>query len=206
LEFINALLVYEFLAHTNMPEGADAIFILGSGSLGPVRKAVELYKSGFAKHICFTSLGGTFGGNIVFGESEIEIYRNELRRLRVPTRSIHSPPAGMGMPGGTTNTLAEAQAALPFMETVLPRKPSRIILCSRSVHQRRAWATFCKQNPGILFTNAPDGELLTVELLPRLVQEVDRLREYGAKGDLDVQAIPDEVAETVEKLRAYLAK
>lgn len=69
---------------------------------------------------------------------------------------------------------------------------------------RRVLATFQKQNPEVEFVCNPDEERCTVELLPRLVQEVDRLREYGAKGDLEVQDIPDDVARIVEEIRAHL--
>ena len=72
------------------------------------------------------------------------------------------------------------------------------------MHQRRAAATFQKQHPDVQYFNRPDGEPLTVELLPRLVQEVDRLQEYGKKGDIEMQVIPTDVLETVEKIRKHL--
>lgn len=201
LHFINAQPVFDFLrVATKMrrPQ-VHAIFVLGSGSLAPVDEAAKLYKTGCAQGIAFTSVGGTFGGNIVFGEPEVVAYAKRLVHLGVPEKAIYYP----AVEEGTSNTFVEAKGAIPFMRARLGRV-EQVVLCSRSVHQRRAWATFLKQHPDLEYYNYPDSEPLTVELLPRLVQEIDRLRQYAAKGDIMPQLIPDEVSETCERLRAHL--
>ena len=202
LKFIDALRVFKWLAidDTGIP-APQAIFVFGNSSIGPVRKAAQLWHAYEGLGVYFTSIGGRFGGNITFGRNEIEQYRLELLSEGVPEPAIHFP---VDATKHTTNTLVEARGAMPFIESVLGRRPEVVILCSRSVHQRRAWATFCKQNPTVGCFNASDGERLTGELLPRLVDECDRLDEYGAKGDLVVQNIPDEVARIVEELRTHL--
>ena len=126
------------------------------------------------------------------------MYKEKLVECGVPEHDIFFPTAEEA----TTNTLAEAKGAIPFIERRLGRTAKRIILCSRAVHQRRTWATFRRQHPGITYINRPGFEMLSVELLPRIVQEVDRLREYGAKGDLEPQEIPEEVSEICEQIRA----
>jgi hypothetical protein len=101
LPLINAQIVYDYLRISDPMEKTifggwryqpvDAIFILGSGSLGPVKKAAELYHLGAAKHIAFTSAGGNFGGNIVFGRQECDAYADELLKLKVPGKCIRYP-------------------------------------------------------------------------------------------------------------------
>jgi uncharacterized SAM-binding protein YcdF (DUF218 family) len=211
LPLINAQIVYDYLRISDPMEKTifggwryqpvDAIFILGSGSLGPVKKAAELYHLGAAKHIAFTSAGGNFGGNIVFGRQECDAYADELLKLKVPGKCIRYPFKDKR----TTNTLQEAKVGMEFLDHWFGPIQG-IILCSRSIHQRRAWATFQKHGGIVEFANYPDDELLSVELLPRLVQEIDRLQEYGAKGDLLVQDIPKDVLAVTEQIRQHLKK
>lgn len=205
LPFINARPLHDFLSTKNEPgpvgEKALVTFVLGSGSMGPVRKAAELYRNGLTGYIAFTSAGGNFGGNIVFGREEVDAYRDTLIALGVHSENVLFPQSDELR---TTNTLAEARGAIPFINSKRVGGANRMILCSRSVHQRRAWATFRKQHPDVYYVNCPDHEELTVELLPRLVQEIDRLREYGAKGDLEVQEIPEDVSEICEQIRKHL--
>lgn len=205
MKLIDARPLYHFLAALNEPfpseDSADVIFVLGSGSIGPIRKAAQIYSAGLAKYIAFTSSGGNFGGNVVFGREEADEYRDTLIAFGVPLRALLFPTSNELR---TTNTLAEARGAIPFVESQIGRV-MRMILCSRSVHQRRAWATFRKQYPNVKYVNRPDYEDLTVELLPRLVQEIDRLREYGAKGDLEMQEIPPDISGICEALRTHLS-
>lgn len=203
LPFINPHLLYRFLSTRDEPyqdsHPEDVLFILGSGSLGPARKASRIYLGGSAKYIAFTSAGGNFGGNLVFGREEADEYVDFLSMMGVPERALLFPPKDKR----TSNTLDEARGAIPFIESRIG-KIRRLVLCSREVHQRRAWATFKKQYPDLVYLNRPDGEELTVELLPRLVQEIDRLRQYGVKGDVEVQFIPPVVSEICEQLRRQL--
>lgn len=200
LPFINSQLVFNYLSIRDDVgrNEADAIFVLGSGSIAPAIEAARLYHQGVARAICFTSVGGTFGGNIVFGEPEITAYAKWLSLSQIPASAVFYPDVDKG----TTNTAMEAKAAIPFMQERLGRV-RRVVLCSRGVHQRRAWATFRKQHPDVFYFNRPDHETLTVELLPRLVQEIDRLREYAAKGDIEPQEISPEVHAVCEQLRAH---
>ena len=194
MEFIDARPAYEWLGmDDNAPYGLSVplIFVLGNGSEGPVRHAASIVRR-FAlplPNIGVTSLGGKFGGNILWGCTEMRRYRAILEEAGVPPRAILNPPEE----DGTTNTLIEAQQAIPLVAMRLAPRPHRIILCSRPVHQRRAWLTFCKQHPNIRFYNSPCEETLTVELLPRILGEIKRIKEYGVKGDLQQCVVPDEV-------------
>ncbi len=174
--------------------------MLGGGSEAPARTAGKLYRENAAKRIFFTSSGGRFGGNIVFGCHEVARYADILHEMRVPDSRVHYPD----ITERTTNTLMEAQIGGLFMRTVMGSVDS-VILCSRPIHQRRAWATFRKQNPVVpKWFNQPCEEDLTIEHLPRLVQEVDRLQIYAKKGDIEEQQIPGHVLKTCEEIRKHL--
>ncbi|HEX8924087.1 MAG TPA: YdcF family protein [Patescibacteria group bacterium] len=190
---------YEFLKLEDVLERADVIFILGGSTVGPARKAAELYKSGYANKIAFISTGGNFGGHKIWGMTEDKKYKEELERLGIPSEAIISK-------GLTTNTKDEAREAVPFLRNN-GVDPQKIILVSRPVHQRRAWATFEKQQPGIKYINCPADEPLNNNdraIKRRLTEEVQRLSEYTAKGDITAQDIPPRIKEAVKILKEDL--
>jgi|SRR3989344_3977839 len=198
-----AELVYNYLSGQDFYAVADALFVLGNSSVGPIRKAAELYFIGYAPKIVFTSIGGTYGGNFIWDMPETEYYFKYLKRSEgIPEEDIVYARDGCDQ---TTNTLSEAKLAIPFMEKngINPRK---VILVSRAVHQRRALLTFRKQHPEITFFSCSDREPLTGEIVPRMLAEVERIRKYGANGDLQVEEIPREVLDACEVLRSNLKK
>ncbi len=190
---------YDFLNIKDEPQPSDAIFILGNSTLGPVEKAAELYKAGFAPKIAFISTGGKFGGEKVWGMPENEKYKETLLAAGIPEEAILTE-------GLTTNTLAETQQAVPFMEKegVVPRQ---LILVSRPVHQRRAYATFREQHPEISYLNCPADERLDPNdpgTRERLVQEAERLLEYSKKGDIETPEISTAVLRAAALIRMDL--
>ena len=192
---------YEYLNVSDKPDNADVIFILGGSSLKPVEKAAELYKEGFASKVAFISTGGKFGGEKIWHKPENEKYKEELIKLGVPEENIIEQ-------GLSSNTLEEAKSAVPFLkEHVLALK--KMILVARPVHQRRAWATFLKQHPGIKYLNCPADEqfdLNDIEAIKRLVGEAQRLLDYAKKGDIEKQEIPLEILKAAARIRMSLKK
>lgn len=100
--------VYDFLNVNDKPEKANVIFILGNSTLTPVEKAAELYHAGYAPKIAFISTGGNFGGQVAFGMPKNQKYKEVLLEKGIPEKAIISD-------GLTTNTLVEAQTAIPFL-------------------------------------------------------------------------------------------
>lgn len=189
----DAARILDFLKVEDPPEQADVIFILGGSSVAPVVRAAQLYKDGYAPNIAFVSIGGRFGGDHVWGVPEHIKYKDVLNDLGVPDKSILCD-------GLSTNTLEEARQSIPFLkEKGIDTK--KIILVARPVHQRRAWATFNKQQPTVKFINCPADEPDAVTELSRLVAEIDRLIVYGAKGDLSTQHIPAEILISTDRIR-----
>jgi uncharacterized SAM-binding protein YcdF (DUF218 family) len=185
--------ILDFLKLEDQPEKADVIFILGGSSLAPVIHAAQLYNDGYAPTIAFISIGGRFGGDHVWGIPEYLKYREILNDLGIPSNSVI-------FAGLSTNTLEEARLAIPFLKES-GINPTKVILVARPIHQRRAWATFSKQQPTVKFINCPADEPDANTELSRLVAEIDRLIVYGTKGNLLARPIPDEILKSIDKIR-----
>ncbi|HTK33201.1 MAG TPA: YdcF family protein [Candidatus Paceibacterota bacterium] len=192
--------LWKFLNLTNEPEKADVIFILGGSSLAPVEKAIELFRAGFAPRIAFISIGGTFGGEKVWGMPEHQKYRQEILAAGILPEAILSE-------GLTTNTLAEAIAAIPFIaQKGIDLK--KMILVSRPVHQRRAFLTFARQHKQVRYINCPGNETFDpadLETQKRMVEEIGRIILYSGKGDILMDGgIPAEILAATQDIRSVL--
>jgi uncharacterized SAM-binding protein YcdF (DUF218 family) len=194
-----AQVFYEYLKMEDAPEPADAIFLLGGSTLGPTKKASELYKAGYAPNIAFLAIGGTYGGDKEWGMPEFEKYREVLKHDGIPDDAVLSEGKG-------TNTLNEVQAAIPFLKEH-GVDPQKVILVSRPIHQRRAYATFREQYPEVTYINCPANEPLDVndaDTRQRLVAEAERLLDYSKKGDIEKQEIPFAVLRAAATIRVEL--
>lgn len=194
-----AQLVFDYLNYQEQPTTADAIMVFGAATLDPISYAYELYTQGFAPLITFISVGGTFGGDKIWGMPEAKKYRQVLHAQGVPRTAVVSSAL-------SSNTLEESQMIVPFLAHH-DLHPQKMILISRPVHQRRAWATFRQHNPRITAVSCPAPELVEVtshDTLERLVQEIDRLALYADKGDLVPQRMSPAIHEAAEQIRDYL--
>lgn len=198
-----ALAVYNFLKIKDQPKPADVIFVLGGSSIKPPTKAAELYWEGFSPVVAFISQGGNFGGESIWGMSEVDKYKAVLLERELPESAlVYAQPEEQ-----TRNTLAEAQAAIPFLRQ-RGIDPKTMILVSRPMHQRRAYATFRRQHPNIDYINAPADEPLNISdpvELVRLVQELQRLLDYGVKkDDIERPSIEIKTLRSAAELKRYL--
>lgn len=194
-----AQIFFDFLKIEDKPEESDVIFILGSSSIKPIEKAAQLYKDGYSKKISFISIGGTFGGDKIWGMPEYEMYKKTLKKLGIDENAIVAK-------GLSTNTLNEAKQAIPFLkENNLDVK--KMILVSRPIHQRRAFSTFKKQHPEIQYINCPANEPLDfndLDIRKRLVSEAERLLDYSKKDDIQKQDIPYDILRAAALIRMDL--
>lgn len=192
---------FNYLRIEDSPEVSDSIFVLGGSSLAPAIKALELYNAGYSSNISFISTGGKFGGDKVWNMPENEMYRKTLLKHNVSPEAIISE-------GMTTNTLAEARAAIPFLKEH-GIDPRQIILVARPIHQRRAFATFRQQHPEVRYINCPADEQLDIndiDTQKRLVAEAERLLDYSQKEDIKKQEIPYDVLRAAAAIRMDLKK
>lgn len=197
---------WNYLNIHDEPHSADVIFVLGGSKIEPVKKAADLYRAGFAPKIAFISSGGKFGGEAVWGVSEVEKYKSILHELDIPDSALvfEGDPEKQ-----TRNTLQEAKRAIEFLEDRGVHS-QKIILVARPLHQRRAFSTFLKQHPGIQYINCPADEPFNFddqEQVTRLVQEAERLLDYGVrKDDIERPEIPPELLRDAATVRKYLKK
>ena len=187
-----------FLAIKNdVPRRADVILVLGSSSCAPPRKAAALWH-GFRERgqngppIAFISVGGIWG-NERADNSEVGKYDKILSECGVPPQKVFSEPLARSIHD-------EVWQAIPFLQRhgVNPRN---VILVSEPLYQRRAWMTFSNKWEDIVFYNVPAEEYVAVEPR-RILQELDRLRKYGEKGDCEVQGFPWSVVKAWDVLTA----
>ena len=192
-----AIKIWDFLKIKDAAHKADAIFILGSSSLLPVTKAAELYKKGFSKKIVFISTGGTFT-NPKWKAGEAKTYLRKLLSLGIPKKDILWAEL-------TSNTLDEAKRGIRFMRKK-GLNPKKVILVDRPVHQRRAYATFKKQNPKVNFINVSSDEKFhpSSSLIGRLLAEVERLETYAKKGDFERQYLDKDIRVAYKILKSFL--
>jgi len=194
-----AQIFFDYLKIEDQPEEADVIFILGGSTLGPTKRAAELYKAGFAGKIAFIAVGGKFSGAQIWGMPEYEMYEKTLKELGIEKDAIMSGALG-------TNTLIEAKEAIPFIKKG-DIDVKKMILVSRPTHQRRAFATFKKQHPEIQYINCPADEPLDLDDLDtrkRLVAEAERLLDYSKQDDIEKQDIPRNVLKAAAFIRMNL--
>ncbi len=189
---------FEYLKVEDKPERSDAIFLFGGSTVGPAEKGAELYKKGYSEHVVAIATKGSFS-NKDWEVPENEKYKEVLEKLKVPPEAILTESI-------SDNTLVEAREAIPFI-----RKngidPKQIIIVSRPIHQRRAWATFQEQHPEIKYINCPADEPLDMDDLDtrkRLVAEAERLLNYSKKGDVKKQEIPYSILRAAARIRIDL--
>jgi uncharacterized SAM-binding protein YcdF (DUF218 family) len=194
-------ILWNWLAINDKPENSDIIFLFGGAILNTPQKGLELFNQGLAPYIVTTGLGGTFG-NPEWTKPIADMFTNYLVEKGIPQEKII-------IQNTSTNTPEDVKIAIPLLRKMnIPH--SSAIIVSRPVHQRRAYATFAKLYPEIKLINAPcfeteptqiEDQNELVYVATRCLQEYERLITYGEKGDLVIQQIPADIAETYNQLK-----
>lgn len=186
-------LVYKYLAITDNPETADAIFVAGGSTITPALKAAELFDQGYSNKLFMTAKRGTFS-NPLWTKDDAVVYKDKLIELGIPEDNIFCEPV-------SGNSLFEADDAIFLMKSV-SIDPKKIIIVDRPVHQRREFATFKFLFPEIKFINCPANESVeySQETLDRIVAEMDRIEQFGLQGTLAPQEVPEDIKKALGKL------
>lgn len=193
-------ILWNWLAVKDTPKKSDLIFLFGGDDLQTPKKGLELFQKGLAPLIVATGKTGTFT-NPDWQKPIADIFADFLIKNGVPIEKVIIQNTSL-------NTLEDiTQAIKIFKERKIHFK--KIILIAKPHHQRRGWATFKKQFPDLEYINIPNGnqfpneneieKLKEVSLL--CLGEYERLEKYAEKGDLEKQAVPQEIQETYQKLK-----
>lgn len=195
--------LWNWLAIENKPLKSDIIFLFGGAVIDIPQKGAELYDSKLSDRIVTVGNTGTFG-NPEWTKPIAEVFADYLAGHGVPRSAIFVQNTSM-------NTLEDVTHALPLLDAE-GIKHRTVVLVSRPIHQRRAYATYIKQDPNATTYNIPcdephpnklKGEAFA-DVALRCAQEYERLIAYAEKGDICAQPAPQEVCEAYETVKATL--
>lgn len=198
----NARTIWNYMLMNHELEKADAILVLGSSDLRKAEYAAELYHAGWAPLLIFSGgEGRTTTG--LWGMSEAEKFASVAMERGVPKEAIL-------LETKSTNTGENIQ----FTRQLLEEKGielKKIIVTQKPYMERRTYATFMKQWPGmdsivtspkISFENYPSEGRSMEHIINMMVGDLQRIREYPAKGYQVEQDIPENVWQAYEELVA----
>lgn len=182
---------------------ADVILVLGSNDLRVADRAAELMLQGLAPIAMCT--GGIAHQDDLLATSwslpEAEVFAARMIKLGVPREKILLEPRA-------TNSGEN----ILFSRILLKShgiEPKSLIVMQKPFMQRRAFATFKKMwpEPEILlaaplmsFDEWMRGPIPVETVINIMVGDLERMREYPARGYQIAQEIPDEVLRAFEEL------
>lgn len=187
----------------NQPlERCDCIFVLGSYDLRVAERGAELYLKGYAPLLIYS---GGLGKQTKFmwTLSEAELFAQVAIKMGVPAENII-------VENRSTNTGEN----ILFTKKILEDKgiaAQQFLLVQKPYMERRAYATFMKQwegkraivtSPKIAFEDYPTQEIPMPQVIASMVGDLQRIKEYPAKGFQIYQPIPEDVWQAYLKLVA----
>jgi uncharacterized SAM-binding protein YcdF (DUF218 family) len=193
---------YHHLHH--VPGRADVILVLCSHDVVVAERGAELFLDGFAPLLVYSGGSGAITRGL-WSEPEAEVFARVAIERGVPVGSILVEPR-------STNTGENVR----FTRELLAARgldPERFLVVQKPYMERRAYATFRKVWPekAVQVTSPQVGfreyisrgshEALTPEdVVSIMVGDLQRIREYPAKGFQVPQHIPDDVWAAYETL------
>ncbi len=194
-----AKIIWEYMLMHHSLEPMDAIFALGSNDIRVAERAAELYLQGQGKYVICS--GGN-GKASTLPKTEAEVFGDVVLSKGVPQDKIILEPNATNTGENvifTKKLLAEK--GLNFESFVLVQKPYM---------ERRTFATFRKQwpeakcvvtSPQVSFEQYYNkDEDLKNRFINVMVGDLQRIKEYPARGFQISQDIPADVWEAYEKL------
>ena len=179
---------------------SDVILALGSHDLRVAERAAQIYLEGWApKLVCSGGLGNLTSG--IWTESEADQFAAIAVKMGVPSSAIL-------VENRSTNTGEN----ILFTDKLLREHglvPQSFIVVQKPYMERRSYATFKKHwpdknvvitSPQISFENYPTENIPVDRVIEIMAGDLQRIREYPAKGFQIPQEIPADVWKAFEKL------
>ena len=189
---------YHHMNHTLVK--SDVILALGSHDLRVAERAAQLYLEGWAPLlVCSGGLGNLTSG--IWTESEADQFAAIAIKMGVPQRAVL-------VENKSTNTGEN----ILFTEKLLREKgidPGSFIVVQKPYMERRSFATFKKHwpdknvvitSPQISFENYSNEDIPADRVIEIMAGDLQRIREYPAKGFQIHQDIPGNVWQAFERL------
>jgi uncharacterized SAM-binding protein YcdF (DUF218 family) len=189
---------YHHVYHQVQP--SDCIMVLGSHDLRVAKRGAELWLKGYAPWLIFSGGLGNFTRDM-WTEAEADKFARIAIELGVPSQHII-------IENRSTNTGENIQ----FTKKILDQRgiyPDSFILVQKPYMERRTFATFMKQWPGqkilvtspqISFEEYPTQEIPLERVIAIMVGDLQRIKDYPAKGFQTFQEIPPEVWQAYKRL------
>lgn len=192
--------IWDYMLMHQPLEKADAILVLGSTDLKKAEYGAKLYHEGWAPLLIFSGGEGRATKGL-WGMSEAEKFASIAKAMGVPEEAIL-------LETKSTNTGENIEFTRRLLEEkgILVRK---IIVAQKPYMERRTYATFAKQWPGMDFVvTSPDvsfedfakadrSEEFTISMM---VGDLQRIKEYPVLGFQIEQEIPENVWKAYETL------
>ncbi len=189
---------YHHMNHTLVK--ADVILALGSHDLRVATRAAQLYLEGWAPLlVCSGGLGNLTSG--IWTESEADQFGAIAIQMGVPAEAVL-------IENKSTNTGEN----IIFTEKLLRERgidPQSFIVVQKPYMERRSYATFKKHwadknvvitSPQLSFEEYPSDDIPVDRVIEIMAGDLQRIREYPAKGFQIHQDIPDDVWKAFEGL------
>ena len=192
--------LWDYHRLNNKMEKVDCILALGSHDLRVPQRAAELYLQGFAPLVIMSGGLGNFTQEI-WTEKEADKFAAVAIENGVPADAIL-------IENKSTNTGEN----ILFTQKLLQEKklnPQSFIVVQKPYMERRSYATFRKHwpdkkllvtSPQISFEDYPNEEIPMERVINIMAGDLQRIKEYPAKGFQVYQEIPADVWEAFEKL------
>ena len=197
-----AQIVWDYHQMHHALHAADIILVQGSHDLRVAQRGAALFLDGYAPRIVFS--GGL--GNLtreVWDEPEAEKFATVAREMGVPETA-------MLLESQSTNTGENVQLTRRLLERE-NLDPDRVILVQKPYMERRTYATFRKvwpekdavvTSPQLDFDDYPTSEISKEKVITIMIGDLQRIRDYPARGFQIEQHIPTEVWDAFERLVA----
>ncbi len=183
-------------------EKSDLILALGSNDLRVAEYAADLYLQGWAPRLMLSGNVGALTSGM-FTKPEAETFADIAQQKGVPEDAILTEPR-------STNTGENVRFSREIL-AVRGLDPARIILVQKPYMERRAYATFAQNwpnkpvlvtSPPIAFADYPVAHLPKELVINIMVGDLQRIRDYPAKGFQIPQEIPADIWQAFEELVA----
>jgi uncharacterized SAM-binding protein YcdF (DUF218 family) len=180
----------------------ECLLVLGSNDPRVAEHGARLFLDGWAPRVVFSGGVGALTEGM-YAASEAEHFAGIARQMGVPDEQILVEPH-------STNTGENIR----FTRALLEREglsPRSFLVVQKPFMERRTYATFCKQWPGpqivvssppVAFRDYPNERLSRRDIINVMVGDLQRIREYPARGFQIPQEIPDTVWSAWEQLVA----
>lgn len=201
-EEVNSLakIIWDYHHMNHQLKKADCIFVLGSQDTRVAEYAADLFLQSYAPYILFSGGAGKFTKDI-FSKSEADFFAEIALKKGVPKEKII-------IESKSTNTGDNIR----FSKVILKELHfdfKTFILIHKPYMERRTFAAFSKlwpekefivASPQISMEDYPTKEISKERMINVMVGDLQRIKEYPAKGYQITQEIPENVWAAYEKL------